>query len=242
MSGFSMRRMMLIFSRDFNEYRKTKILPILLAVLVIGAVVCGITMTSSTSGNEELATPMGQGMWISILGTVLMMFSFLPQMICIPVFATRPLTYEKANGVAMSLLATEITPREIWTGKGLAIFVPGMIGSLLSLGILTPFFLSIVPIPVTVFICAFVVLPLAMLLMAMITVQLSMIKSVDLAIAPSYIFGFLLMALFPVGALTGVFVPGSTAFLLVCLGILLIALVAERILAAKTTIEKVILA
>lgn len=215
---------------------------VILGILVISALVLGITMTNSASGKPELQVPEGRQVWTSVLGTILIMFSFLPQMICIPTFATRPLTYEKASGVVMSLLATEITPRQIWTGKGAAIFVPGCIGSYLGMLILLPFFNCIVPLPWTLYVCAFLIMPLAMFLMAMITVQLSMLKSVDLAIAPSYVVGFLLMALFPAGAMTGLFAPGTIVFTLVCIGILAIALAVEQVLASRMTVEKVVLA
>ena len=137
-----------------------------------------------------------------------------------------------------------ITRRQFlkWTGKGLAIFLPGLAGTYLAQIIALPFFFSIVPLPATVLLCSLVIMPLAMYLLSVITVQLSMIKSVDLAISPSYVCGFLLMALFPIGAITGLFCPGSTAFLLVCLGVLAAVFIAERILAANTTIEKIILA
>lgn len=242
MAGSGKSRTFLIFRRDFNEYRKGKIMYIILAVLLIGAAACGFGMVSTAGGANAPVDETGRQIWVNILGTILILYSFLPQMISIPVFATRPLTYEKANGVAMSLLATEITPREIWTGKGLAIFVPGAIGSYLGMAIMTPFFLRIVQIPLTIFLCCFLVMPLAMLLMAIITVQLSMLKNVDLAIAPSYVVGFLLLALFPAGLQTGLLLPGMLPWTLTCAGTLILMLIIERILAAKLTVERIILA
>lgn len=242
MAGSGQSRTFLIFKRDFQEYRKSTIMIIILAVLVIGAIGCGIGMISAAGGDNAPRDEIGQRIWLNILGLVLIMFSFIPQMVCIPVFATRPLTYEKANGVVMSLLATETTPREIWTGKGLAIFIPGLIGSFLGMAILTPFFLSIIPIPASVLLCAFLVMPLAMLMMAIITVQLAMLKNVDLAIAPSYVVGFLLIALFVAGMMTGLLLPGTMPFTLTCVGILVLAVIIEQILASKLKIERIILA
>ncbi len=241
MNKFDLSNVFLIFSRDFKEYRKRRVLWIFLLFFLIGAVGCGRGMISAASGIHDTSAE-GRELWLMILGNVLVLFPMVPQFISIPLFSTTPLTYEKANGVVMSLLATELKPAEIWMGKSLAIFLPGMIAGYTSFWILLVCFESIIAIPIPVMVCAGLLMPMSMWLLSIITIQVSMVKSVEKAIAPSYILGFLLLALFPAGSITGVYIPGKIAFTIVCLLVLGLFLVTERILASKMTVESIILA
>lgn len=242
MSKNYLRNIFLIFTRDFQEYRKKKIMWIFIAFFLIGSIICGSGMISVANQIQDTNSAKGQEIWLMILGNVLVLYSIIPQIISIPLFSTTPLTYEKANGVVMSLLATEMKPSQIWIGKSLAIFFPGLVASMGSLLIMLPCFMTIITIPISVILCAFLILPISMLLLSMITVQIAMIKSVEKAIAPSYILGFLLLAVFPAGSFTGAYLPGSMAFTMICLVILAFFLLIELMITRKTTIEKIILA
>lgn len=215
---------------------------IFIVLFLIGSIGCGIGMVFVANGIQDTNSAKGQEIWLMILGNVLVLYSIIPQIISIPLFSTAPLTYEKANGVVMSLLATEIKPAEIWIGKSLVIFFPGLLASMGNLLIMLPCFMTIVTIPLSVILCAFLILPISMFLLAMITIQIAMIKSLEKAIAPSYILGFLLLAIFPAGSFTGGYLPGSIAFTMICLAIFVFFLVVELMTVHKTTIEKIILA
>lgn len=232
----------LLFERDLKENSKSMVMWVFAAIMIISAIAIAICMTGVASTMGDLSGENDRNAWSIILGNVMIMYSFVPQIISIPLFSTKPLTYEQANGVVMSLLATEISPKQIWRGKGLAIFMPGCVISYICMLILTPAFMSIVKLPVTFLLCAFIIMPVATLLLSMITIQIALIGSVEKSISPAYILGFLFMALFPIGSITGMYVPQSIAFCLLCIVVLFLFFVAERLLAAKTTIEQIIIA
>jgi ABC-2 type transport system permease protein len=235
-----MRKARLLFSRDLGEYLKSKLTFCLIIFFILSAVMLGFGMYNVAKGMDDLHSEKGYQIWTTILGTVLIMYSFVPYIICIPALATKPLTYEKAGAVVMSLLATQLRPADVWRGKGWALFFPAFISSYASMGVLLIFFMQIVTLPVTVLACCFCIMPITMLLFSMITIQLYMTKSVDLAIAPSYVAGFLIAAIFVVGAITGLFAPGSITFLLVCICIFVITFIIEKALGLNTTVEKTI--
>lgn len=237
----SLKNIFLVFSRDFQEYRKRKILWIFILFFIVGSIGCGTGMISAAARIND-SSARGHDIWLMILGNVLVLYSIIPQIISIPLFSTTPLTYEKANGVVMSLIATQLQPAEIWLGKSLAVFVTGFVTGIISLVILLVSFETITAIPVSVILCAFVFLPIAMWMLSIITIQVSMVKSVEKAIAPSYILGFLLLAFFPAGAFTGAYVPGTVQFTVICFVIMALFIVVEIVLAKKITVENIILA
>ena len=60
------------------------------------------------------------------LGLTLFSTSFVSIGVFANVFAFRAMTREKARGNIQALLATPISPAEIWVGKSLAVFLPGL--------------------------------------------------------------------------------------------------------------------
>jgi ABC-2 type transport system permease protein len=63
----------------------------------------------------------------NFLGLILFTTSFLSIGIYASVFAFQSLTREKARGNIQALLATPINPVDIWLGKSLGVFLPGLI-------------------------------------------------------------------------------------------------------------------
>lgn len=61
------------------------------------------------------------------LGLILFTTSFLCIGVYANVFAFQSLTREKARGNIQALLATPLEPRDIWIGKSLAVFIPGLV-------------------------------------------------------------------------------------------------------------------
>ncbi|MDD4874660.1 MAG: ABC transporter permease subunit [Dehalococcoidales bacterium] len=53
--------------------------------------------------------------------------SFLCIGVYVNVFAFQSLTREKSRGNIQALLATPLTPGDIWLGKSLAVFIPGLV-------------------------------------------------------------------------------------------------------------------
>ncbi|MDD5287769.1 MAG: ABC transporter permease subunit [Dehalococcoidales bacterium] len=61
------------------------------------------------------------------LGLTLFTTSFLCMGVYANVFAFQSLTREKSRGNIQALLATPLTPGDIWIGKSLAVFLPGLV-------------------------------------------------------------------------------------------------------------------
>jgi ABC-type Na+ efflux pump permease subunit len=61
------------------------------------------------------------------MGVTLFCASFISIGIYSSVFSYQSLVREKARGNIQALLATPVSPREMWMGKSLAVFIPGLI-------------------------------------------------------------------------------------------------------------------
>lgn len=232
-----MQKIKIVFRRDFNEFKHWKTFKFLIVLMILGAVGFDLGMLHAAAGIKDANT-----IWRSILGNVFVIYMMIPQIIGIPMFCTTSLTKEKTNGVIMSLLATELNPSDIWIGKGLAAFFPGYISAVVSAVILLPVFYRIVFIPMPVLLCGFVLNPLLIFLITLMTVQISMVRSVEMAIAPSYIIDFLLLFGIPLGSILGLYDISSVKFTIICAVLVAVFGLAELILSKKMTKEGVILA
>ncbi|WP_054741588.1 hypothetical protein [Cellulosilyticum ruminicola] len=127
-----------------------------------------------------------------ITDNILFLIGLIPLTIGIPLFTTTPFTKEKVNGVMSSLLSTKLTPDDICLGKSLAIFIPGLLISYLSMFIFTIGLIIRHQISIPLICTVFIMMPLFFLGLSIWTVQLSMLNSPELAIAPSYLIGLAL--------------------------------------------------
>ena len=126
-------------------------------------------------------------------------------------FSGLPIVREKVNGNITSLIATTLTPKEIWLGKSLAIFIPGYVISVIS----TMIVLSVINLSVTVpatgnfllplplFLVSLIWNPLLLLALLLFIILFSLAKNPDIAIAPSFLLGFGLMMGIPLGMAMG---------------------------------------
>ncbi len=215
-----MRRINIVFQRDFREFRKTNAF----LIIIIAFVVITITAASITSIllrrqvwlREEAARPILE-LIISLIAYFLPLFVLIT---FIWAFASLPIIKEKVNGNITSLLATPLTPKEIWIGKSLAIFLPGFVISVVStlIVLLTVNFITIQPatgnfvLPLPVLITGFLINPLLFLGLLLFIVLFSLANNPDIAIAPSFIIGFGLMMGIPLGLATGVINLASWTF------------------------------
>jgi hypothetical protein len=137
-------------------------------------------------------------------------------------FSGLPITKEKVNGNIECLLATPLSPRELWMGKCLAIILPAYAVSVIAtlLVVLAVNFITIIPVadrfvlPVPVLLTGFVINPLLFFGLLSFMVIISLANNPDIAIAPSFIIGFGLMMGLPIGIATGVINLASWTFTL----------------------------
>ena len=218
-----MRRISIVFHRDLRELRKTVSFLIIVIVFIIititAAVLIGILLKRQEWLQiKEAAKPMLE----LVIGLTAYFFPLFILMTFIWSFANFPIIKEKVNGNIESLLATALSPKEIFIGKSLAIFLPGFTISTIStlIVLLSVNLTAIRPItgsffmPVPLLLTSLIINPLLFLALLMFIVLYSLARNPETAIAPSFIVGFGLMMGIPLGVATGVINLASWSFCL----------------------------
>jgi ABC-type transport system involved in multi-copper enzyme maturation permease subunit len=221
-----LRRISIVFQRDFRELRQTNaflIINTLFAVITIAAsVIIVIALRRQELPGKEITRPMLE----MIIGLI---SYFLPLFVLITfiwAFANLTIIQEKVKGNIESLLATPLSPKEIWIGKSIAIFLPGYIISIIStlVILLAVNFIVILPatgnfiLPSPLLLISFLINPLLFLALLLFIVLFSLANNPNIAIAPSFLVGFGLMIGIPLGVATGTINLASWPFVLWCLG------------------------
>ncbi len=239
----------IILQRDFTELRKTN------TFLIISIVFSAVTIATAVS----VSIILNRQEWIGekaaepILGLIIgLMAYFLPLsilMVFIWAFSNLPVVREKAGGNIASLIATPLSPKEIWLGKSLAIFIPGyVISVILTMIVLLTVNLSvIVPatgdflFPLPLFLVSLVWNPLLLLGLLLFIILFSLSKNPDIAIAPSFLVGFGLTMGIPLGMAMGKIDLSSWSFSLWYLAGVIIVWIAIFFLTRLLTKENIIL-
>lgn len=216
-----MRRMSIVFNRDLREHRQTGAFLIIVIVFAVITIIAAVVTNIVLSRQEWLqiktaARPMLE----LIIGLIAYFLPLSILMTFIWVFSSLPIIKEKVNGNVASLLATTLTPKEIWMGKSLAIFLPGFAISVVStlIVLLTVNFITIEPatgnlfLPVPLLLTSLLINPLLFLGLLLFIVLFSLANNPDIAIAPSFLVGFGLMTGIPLGVATGVINLTSWSF------------------------------
>ena len=117
-----------------NNLRSRITVIVVLATLLICAVGLAATFSIVLIKPEMKALSPDQSRLEMSLSLILSVTSLLGLGINLNAFAFQILTREKAKGIIQSLLATPLKEKDIWLGKSLAIFLPGLIvGEMLTL-------------------------------------------------------------------------------------------------------------
>jgi len=214
--------MSIVLRRDIRELRQTnalRIMVIVFAVITVGAAVgTSIALSGAEWVGQEVAKPMLE----LIVGLIIYLLTLFALIFFIWLFAVVPVTKEKVNGNIESLLATPLSPKAIWIGKSLAIFLPGFVIAVVStlIVVLTVNFAVIHPatgnfvLPAPMLLTGFIVNPLLFFGVTSLTVLLSLANNPDIAIVPSFPIGFGLMMGIPVGVGVGAINLASWSFTL----------------------------
>lgn len=239
----------IVLQRDFKELRRTSaflIIVIVFSIATIAAVlIASILLNRHNWVMETAARPMLE-MIISLIAF------FLPLSILITfiwAFASLPIIKEKVNGNITSLLATPLSPGEIWIGKSLAILLPGLIISTIStMAVLLAInFIIIRPaagnfvLPLPALVTGLLINPLLFSGLLFIIILLTLANNPDLAIAPAFIVGFGLMMGIPLGMVTGAINLASWSFSIYYLGGVLVIWVILCLLLRLLTKENIVL-
>ena len=129
-----------VLQRDLKDLRRTnafRIVAIVFTVLTIGAAVGASIGLNRWEWLGQAPPEITNPMLEFIMGLTVYFLTFFALISFIWAFTSDPITKEKANGNIESLLATPLSPKAIWMGKSLAIFLPGFaIGVVSSLIVL----------------------------------------------------------------------------------------------------------
>lgn len=216
-----MKEILIIFQRDFREIRQSNAFRIICGLSLL--LLLGISLGASIALNRQswLGEPAARPFLIMITGIIAYFVPLFIMMAFIWAFASLPVTREKANGNIECLIATPISPRTLWLGKSLAIFLPGFLIScivtciiilIINLSTLMPA-TGVFILPLPGLLTGFFINPLLLFGTLSLTILLSLISNPDVAVAPSFLVGFGLMIGMMLGLALGVISFNSWIFL-----------------------------
>lgn len=247
MSGFK-----LILSRDTRDLAGTTAFRVIVVVLMVLAIAF-----AAGAGASVIASPAGESGPISSapsaaasVGMMLYFATLMPFLVLLWVFSGAILTKEKASGHLEALLATPLSPRTLWLAKSMTMVLPALaIAALSSALILTASAVAAraqpvataFSIPAPNLVACLVGNPLLFSALGALTVVIAFKASPDASIVPSFILGFGLMILVPVGAGLRIIDPASWALAGAYLGAGVLLWILVFILERGLTKEMVVL-
>jgi ABC-2 type transport system permease protein len=241
--------MSIVLRRDFNELRQTNAFRILVITSAVIAIGIAVGTSIALSKVEWLGLEAAKSMLDLIMGLIIYFLPFSILISFIWAFASMPITKEKVNGNIESLLATPLSPRAIWMGKCLAIFLPGFVISVIFtlIVLLAVNFAAIIPaisvffLPVPVLLTGLLFNPLLFFGLLSFIVLFSLANNPDIAIMPSFLLGFGLMIGMPVGIAIGAIDLASWSFTLWYLAGTIVAWAVIGYLSRLLTKEQIVL-
>jgi ABC-type transport system involved in multi-copper enzyme maturation permease subunit len=239
----------IILKRDFRELKQTNTFLIINIVFAVIIIAIAVTVSIILNRQEWIGEKDAQPILEIIIGLIAYFLPFSILMTFIWAFSSLPVVKEKVNGNIASLMATTLTPKEIWLGKSLAIFIPAYIISIIStMVVLLAINLSvIIPatgnflFPLPLFLVSLIFNPLLLLGLLLFIILFSLANNPDIAITPSFLVGFGLMMGVPLGMAMGKINLTSWSFSLWYLAGTVIVWIAIFILTCILTKENIVL-
>lgn len=244
-----MRKISIVFNRDFRELRKTNAFLIISILSAIITVAASVIIVFALRRQELLGRETSKPILELIIGLVAYFLPLSVLMTFIWAFANLTIIKEKVDGSIESLLATPLSSKEIWIGKSIAVFLPGYLISTIStlVILLSVNYFVIAPatgnfiLPVPLLLSSFIINPLLFLALLLFIVLFSLANNPDIAILPSFLVGFGLMIGIPLGVATGVINLISWSFTLWCSGGAIIFWAADSSFYRMLTKERIVL-
>ena len=221
-----MNRIGIVMRRDYRELRHSAAFRIMLIIAGLITLAAAVGISVGLGVQSWLDTPQAEPLLELFIGLVLYFLPFIILLSFVWTFGNLPVTKEKVNGNVDSLMATPLSPRDLWLGKSLAIFIPGYIVSVIAAAIVAlAVNLSVIlpatgqfVLPPAPLVLGIIVSPLMFFSLALLMILISMVNNPDIALAPSLVIGFGLMMGMPVGMGLGYFDIASWPFTLWYLG------------------------
>jgi ABC-2 type transport system permease protein len=206
-----LRNTYIIFQRDVREILKTRAF-LIICILVFLITIAAAVITSVLLGRREwIGEAAARPLLELIIGLLSYFMPLFVLMVFIWGFSGLQIVKEKVDGITTSLIATTITPRQLWIGKSLAIFIPGYLMTIVStMAVILSINLSVIlpasgsfVFPLPLFLVSLIWNPMLLLATLMFIILFSLAGNPDIAIAPSFIVGFGLMMGIPIGMVLG---------------------------------------
>ena len=215
-----MKKTGIIFKRDFRELKKTNTFLIISIAFSVVTIAIAVSVSIVLSRQEWIGQKAAEPILELIISLITYFLPLTILMAFIWAFSSLPVVKEKVKGNIASLIATTLSPKEIWLGKSLAIFIPGYVISIIStmivllvvnLSVIVPatgnFFL-----PLPLFLVSLIWNPLLLLGLLLFIILFSLANNPDIAITPSFLVGFGLMIGIPFGMALGAINLASWSF------------------------------
>ncbi len=244
-----MKKTGIILRRDFRELRQTNTFLIISIVLSVITIAIAVSVSIVLGRQEWIGHKEARPMLELIISLIAYFLPLTILMTFIWAFSSLPVVKEKVDGNIASLIATTLTPKEIWWGKSLAIFIPGYIISIIStmivllavnLSVIVPA-TGIFLLPLPLVLTSLVFNPLLFLGLLLFIILFSLAYNPDIAITPSFLVGFGLMMGIPLGMALGAINLASWSFSLWYLAGVIIVWIIVLSLTRLLTKEKIIL-
>jgi len=244
-----LRKTGIIFQRDFRELKKTNTFLIISIAFSVVTIAIAVSVSIVLSRQEWIGQKAAEPILELIISLITYFLPLTILMAFIWAFSSLPVVKEKVKGNIASLIATTLSPKEIWLGKSLAIFIPGYVISIIStmivllavnLSVIVPatgnFFL-----PLPLFLVSLIFNPLLLLGTLLFIILFSLANNPDIAITPSFLVGFGLMIGIPFGMALGAINLASWSFSLWYLAGVIIVWIVIFFLTRLLTKENIVL-
>ena len=217
-----MNRINIVIKRDYRELRHSAAFRIMIIVGAAVTVAAAVGISIALNLQSWLGEPGARPVLELFIGLVAFFLPFFMMIAFIWSFATLSVIKEKVNGNLESLMATPLTPHELWLGKSFAIFLPAYVISIITVVIVALAINLAAILPATggfvfnvpALFLGLVVNPLLFFTMLLFIILFSIANNPDIAIAPSFLIGFGLMMGMPAGLGLGWFDISSWPFTL----------------------------
>ncbi|MCK5567150.1 MAG: hypothetical protein KAI62_04510 [Actinomycetia bacterium] len=244
-----MKKTGIILKRDFRELKQTNTFLIISIVFSVITIAIAVSVSIVLGRQEWIGQKEAQPMLELIISLIAYFLPLTILMTFIWAFSSLPVVKEKVDGSIASLIATTLTPKEIWWGKSLAIFIPGYIISIIStmivllavnLSVIVPA-TGIFLLPLPLILTSLIFNPLLLFGLLLFIILFSLAYNPDIAITPSFLVGFGLMMGIPLGMALGAINLASWSFSLWYLAGVIIVWIIVLSLTRLLTKEKIVL-
>jgi len=239
----------IILKRDFRELKQTNTFLIISIVFSVITIAIAVSVSIVLGRQEWIGQKEARPTLELIISLIAYFLPLTILMTFIWAFSSLPVVKEKVDGSIASLIATTLTPKEIWWGKSLAIFIPGYIISIIStmivllavnLSVIVPA-TGIFLLPLPLILTSLIFNPLLLFGLLLFIILFSLAYNPDIAITPSFLVGFGLMMGIPLGMALGAINLASWSFSLWYLAGVIIVWIIVLSLTRLLTKEKIVL-